>query len=331
MRRANIPPTSALSRPSTSSSNGTLSTVQDWSRFFTHGAVASNANGERAMYLAGKQRSDDVCIFLDVALDNSGSMDMNCGGGKSRLAVSLECIQSIARDPTLNLQEPDSFVLRTFNGYILERFCTHPDRFDYDKMLRNIQHKPGDTGKTRVWDAMGKTLSVMLEHPEKRRAGKEVIRFMLVLTDGGDNASNDSVAAIGQKLVDASKRLANMHVVVIAAGLDGSALKDLERLTQLCNGKLGFRVITAATASDVDIKKAFAEAMDEIRALLLRDKNGNLQITTLRTRNAQLVQRSDAMAALAMQRYETSRTITSGDSNEMRSLIALMSSTSVRN
>lgn len=153
------------------------------------------------MYLVGQKRSDEVCIFLDVALDNSGSISMPCGGGKTRLAVrlsmlvqvvfgmpepscwnvttlaphaqvALECIQSIIRDPVLSLGEYDSFVLRTFNGYILERFCTHPHRFDYERMLSSIEHKPGDTQKTRLWDAMGKTINVMLDHDEKRRGSR---------------------------------------------------------------------------------------------------------------------------------------------------------------
>ncbi|PNH05543.1 hypothetical protein TSOC_008175 [Tetrabaena socialis] len=306
-----------------------LATIQSWTQHFTHGAIGTNANGERAMYLAGAVRSKETCIFLDVALDNSGSMDAICGGGKSRLAVSLECIQSIIKDPTLQLQFPDSFVLRTFNGYILERFKTHPENFDHQRMLTNISYKPGDNGKTRVWDAMGKTLADMLEHTETHRNGQEVVRYMLVLTDGGDNASKDTVQDVGRKLVEASRKLKNLHVLVLAAGLGAGDLRQLEMLTQLCHGKVDVRIISVQKVDDVNIRQAFSKAMEEIRALLFKTKDGNMTVTTFRSRDPSKVQRVDMAAAAQIRGFEKTQVITQGNS-DMRGLIALMSSSSLR-
>lgn len=130
-------------------------------------------------------------------------------------------------------------------------------------------------------------------------------------------------------LVNAAKNLTNLNVIVIAAGLSGKALQDLTTLTQRCLNKVLVRIVSVSTASDVDIRKAFAEAMEHIRALLVRQKDGTVKVLQVRTRNIEAVNKMDAMASQALQRYDTVKTIDASNSNEMRGLMALMGSTKI--
>lgn len=49
----------------------------------------------------------------------------------------------------------------------------------------------------------------------------------------------------------------------------------------------------------------------------------------VRTRNIEAVNKMDAMASQALQRYDTVKTIDASNSNEMRGLMALMGSTKI--
>ncbi|KAG2492967.1 hypothetical protein HYH03_008874 [Edaphochlamys debaryana] len=232
--------------------------------------------------------------------------------------VALECVRDVARDPVLKLKAPDSMVLRTFNGNIPSRVCCHPDKFDYKRMIVDIAKDPGDTSKTRVWDGMGSTLANMLEHPEDKRYGKDVVRFMLLLTDGGDNASKDTVDAFAAKLSKATQKLSNLHVVIMAVGLGAKEQADFERLVSLTlaaqrQKKLTIKVVKRDSASDVNIRDAFVEALDDIRALIHRDAAGRVTVNMLRTRDRRKVQQMDQAAAKMAQSYKTTQLLSAAD------------------
>lgn len=62
-------------------------------------------------------------------------------------------------------------------------------------------------------------------------------------------------------------------------------LQDLTTLTQRCLNKVLVRIVSVSTASDVDIRKAFAEAMEHIRALLVRQKDGTVKVLQASTQS----------------------------------------------
>ncbi len=106
----------------------------------------------------------------------------------------------------------------------------------------------------------------MQQHNEaKGHMGRDVVRYLLVFTDGDDNCSSTGVQALAQAVQRHSLR--NFHMRIITVNL---SRPDNDRWRQICRPAC-CELFEAATLSAAAIQEQFDAVLTHMRSLVLRD------------------------------------------------------------
>lgn len=111
--------------------------------------------------------------------------------------VVLGCMDSMLRSPIV--QPNDHVKVHTCNGAVNLRLSCFASKYDHARLETSITERPGNPSSTRLWDGINVTYKDMLKHDEIAQNGRTVLRYMLVFTDGGDNASRMDVDEVGRR------------------------------------------------------------------------------------------------------------------------------------
>lgn len=150
----------------------------------------------------------DAPVTLGLIVDRSESMEKKSAALRAATAVLL----------ATSLRDDELFAI-DFNARV--SFAL-PQRWPFTrdaKLLRTALAAGDATGRTALYDAIAEGL----EHAERGRAGK---RVLVVISDGGDNASRYTY----ERLLARARR---SNAVIYAIGVTGTG-EDADLLARLC-------------------------------------------------------------------------------------------------
>ncbi|KAJ3030789.1 hypothetical protein HDV00_008714 [Rhizophlyctis rosea] len=218
--------------------------------------VAAPIFGTRVVDAAGKGKDKDggvrsftvslsnmVARHLSLVLDVSGSMS------GSFIRTCRTCLTTILSE---YVQDGDSVSLLVFDNYTREIFPpTVKDHLTLPKMLKDIKTAQNNWGGTAFWDALLQTLETVKRSSSKVTDGKA--KWIIALTDGGDNASQRGAY---QKILKEVKD-SGITLAVITVG----PVPNAEEIKVACAASQGGGLFVSADASSEGIKEAFGKVV----------------------------------------------------------------------
>ena len=180
--------------------------------------------------------SSETPLSCALLLDTTGSM-----------ADAIAALRNAAREFVGQLRVKDSVAVYSFTDHVDELSSFTEDRGAARRALRQSLHA---AGRTALFDAISQ-VALNMEH----RPGKKAI---VVLTDGGDNAST-----LNRQSAAARARKAGIPVFAIAQGdalKDGAAANLLQELAKATGG----RMYKAHRNKDIDT--VFSAIADDLQS-----------------------------------------------------------------
>ena len=189
-------------------------------------------------------------LGVTFVVDVSGSMDLDDGEDCTRLEAAVEGMVGVFDNV---LERHDRAELITFATEVHRKHfgLLQKQYIDIDVAMASVAN--ADRGCTALWDA----IKSAIDTAPRNKVYKGLQRELVVLTDGDDNNSSTSLAAICALV--AKPGLSNFHLVVIGVGLSDSARR---KANQLCS--LAHCTFLDVAAKPSEIQKAFQRTQGAI-------------------------------------------------------------------
>eukprot|EP00929_Paragymnodinium_shiwhaense_P077557 TRINITY_DN3994_c0_g1_i2.p1 TRINITY_DN3994_c0_g1~~TRINITY_DN3994_c0_g1_i2.p1 ORF type:complete len:1470 (+),score=528.61 TRINITY_DN3994_c0_g1_i2:81-4490(+) len=190
-----------------------------------------------------------------VLLDRSSSMDSKDAGRRSRFEVCRDCIMMIFKD---HVDAQDMVGLYSFEDKVRESFPLTQKGPNEEKLSSKIKNLPAPHGLTRFYDGV-------LECVEKLQQSSNGHKFLIALTDGDDNMSNEQPQ--GQKVVEVLKKgVPGLTLIIITCGtkIQPRTIEVLHQWTSIVQSSGGTAMHIPANRPTqlVDAFARVAEAID---------------------------------------------------------------------
>ena len=208
----------------------------------------------------------------------SGAVDVSWSMEGERIEAAIAGLGKVVA----MMEDTDLFGLFTFGDSAKNLHHAMPrGNVDWAKDQRHILSNVG--GCTALYDAIGGGVAEMKEtlarHRAKGRADKLVFQ-QLVITDGADNSSTTSLAAI--KALVAKPGLPDFHLVLIAVGIDAN---DARQMRSICDNNHSSFIL----AGDVrELGKVLQDQATRIKLVLDVDSHGRRSRTEATARPSTL-------------------------------------------